>query len=167
MSLAERIEHGPKRADPVAVFRARIEAQALQFATGADLAELLDGIEAAADQLVRAVEERSREAPISKTFARACRLADAEARSKRRRHELEPIPIVGTHVPGAAQLQAEYERTIQRHRERYGPTEATRDAAECFVSRDDPKQFEAWLLQHPVAERAAIVAHVKNKERPS
>jgi hypothetical protein len=145
------------------VFYARVEAQALQFATGSsDLGELLDGLGAAADQFVAAVEARSREAPISKSFARACRLADKEAG---RIPDPEPIPLVATHgVPSAERLQAEYERAFQRQRERYGPAKATLDTAEFLVSRDDPKRFEAWLLEHSVAERAAIVAHVKNQE---
>ena len=158
-------------ADPVAVFRARIEARAVLFATGAaDLVELLDGIEAAADQLVTGVEERSREAPVSRSFARACKLADAEARSQRWRREPEPIPIVATQsVPSAAQLQAEHERTIERAHAREVPT-STQQAAEYLDHEirehrpNAPARLREWLDQHSAREVLAITKHIKKRE---
>jgi hypothetical protein len=158
------------RVDPVAIFRARVEAVSLRFAIGdAGLAELLDGIEAAAGQFVAAVKVRFREAPLSKSFAAACRKADAEARSQRR-HALEPIPLVATHgVPGADRLQVEYERSIERAHARELPT-ATQQAAEyldCEVREhrpDAPARLRAWLDQHSPREVLAITKHIKKRE---
>jgi hypothetical protein len=154
------------------VFRARIEARGVLFAQGAaDLVELLAGLEAAADQLVQAVEAQSREAPLSKSFARACKLADADARSqRRRRHEAEPIPLVATHgVLSAMRLQAEYECALERAHAREVPT-STQQAAE-YLDRevrehcpDAPARLRTWLDQHSAREVLAITKHIKKRE---
>jgi hypothetical protein len=44
---------------------------------------------------------------------------------------------------------------------RHGVAKSTLDAADYVFKTNDPKKFEAWLLKHSAAERAAIVAHIK------
>jgi hypothetical protein len=95
-------------------------------------------------------------AGLSSTFAAACRKADAKIGE---RPELDDIP------PGcasAARLQRDYEATSERQRARYGPPEATLQAAAFLVREGDPKRLEDWLLTHSKRERAAIVVHIKN-----
>jgi hypothetical protein len=48
--------------------------------------------------------------------------------------------------------------------QRHGVASATLQAAEHLIL-NNPKQFEAWLLRHSPAERAAIVAHINKRRR--
>jgi hypothetical protein len=48
---------------------------------------------------------------------------------------------------------------------RHGIAKATLDAADYLIRLNDPKRFEAWLLKHSAAERAAIIAHIKKRGR--
>jgi hypothetical protein len=48
---------------------------------------------------------------------------------------------------------------------RHGVASSTLQAAEYLVRQNDPKEFEAWLLRHPPAERAEIIAHINKRRR--
>jgi hypothetical protein len=99
---------------------------------------------------------------ITGTFAEACKRADTQACP---RPDPEPILIVAHHgVPSGEQLQAEYEQTIRRQHDRYGPAKSTLIAAELLMQQNDPKRLDAWLLDHSRAERAAIVARIRGKQ---
>jgi hypothetical protein len=159
MNSVAHAEHRPP-ADPLCVFFERTNTLGYLFAEGdLLLGEFLDAIGDAAIQFRKAVAQ---ELPLSRSFARACKLADKQVGA---RPDPEPIPIVATHgVPSAGRLQAEYERRIERQRERYGPAPATLKATNYL---DDPKQLETFLLAHPAAERAAIVAYIQKQRGQS
>jgi hypothetical protein len=101
---------------------------------------------------------------ISSTFAAACKEADAEAGP---RPKPEPIPIVAIHgVPSAAALQAEYEASIRRTAERYGPPKATLDAAEYLIGAKRPlSELRAFLNGRSAHEIEAIQQHIGRKRR--
>lgn len=125
-------------ADPTDVFRARCEVGLYFHAVGAvELAEALDHFQDAAEQLGAGTAYLANDYyGLTDSFARACRLAEAEHGPVP-----DPLPIA---------------------RPKYVPT-STLDAAEYLLQQGDPKRFEAWLLEHSERERAAIVAHLDNK----
>ena len=80
--------------------------------------------------------------------------------------ERPDIRLVATHgVPSAEALQREYERTLQRQRERYGPAKATLDAAAWLARYGDPKRFDAWLNGHSPQEQLAILEWLEQRNK--
>jgi hypothetical protein len=89
---------------------------------------------------------------VTPGFCGTCRTADAE-----------PHVIAER---AAAQLppnwhEMDYAPLWRAFHKRRDVLKSTLDTAEHLVRLNDPKRFEAWLLQHAPAERAAIVAHLK------
>jgi hypothetical protein len=176
--VSNRTEPSPRQADPLEAFRARCEARAALYAAGEfDLHEAVDVLQEFAERLGLVPAIRRTEADhaaqdfvqsvIAAAFApvrAAEKCSDAKFDATLPdAAEPEPIPIVAIHgVASAAALQREYERSIRRRLLRYGPPKATRDAAD-HLARTDSKQFEAWLMGHPTAERTAIVSYLKQK----
>ena len=74
---------------------------------------------------------------LTDSFARACSLADAEARDRQRKPAARPAVA-----------------------------ESTLEAADYLVRLGDPKRLEAWLSGHSASERVGIIAHIEKKSGP-
>ena len=72
---------------------------------------------------------------LTGSFARACRLADAEHACKKQ---------------------------IVAQREHHAPS-STLMAAEYLIGLNDPERLEAWFKEHSERECAAIIAYIDNK----
>ncbi len=74
---------------------------------------------------------------LTDSFARACSLADAEARDRQRKPAARPAVA-----------------------------ESTLEASDYLVRLGDPKRLEAWLSGHSASERVGIIAHIEKKSGP-
>jgi hypothetical protein len=125
-------------------FEARAWARARLYAEGE--LELLDAV----DELQAAAEQSGRVDEIGQDAVQAI-MAEAFAAVR------DDLKVVGI-VPDA----------LPDDNESPGcdfPPRSTIDAAEYLIRLNDPKQFEAWLLKHSAAERAAIIAHINKRRR--
>jgi hypothetical protein len=60
-------------------------------------------------------------------------------------------------VATAGELQADYEASLARQRELYGPAASTIDAFWFLVQMNDSERLKAWLDRHSESEKAYLL----------
>jgi hypothetical protein len=123
-------------------FRARCEARAYLVAAGEyDLQDTVDRLQADAEAngLVAAIGQDEVQRIMGQAFA-----------------AVQPEPAVDRVPDEMPPAKDPRPRAVAT---------STLQAAEWLVRWSDPKKFEAWLLRHSPAERAAIVAHFNKRRR--
>jgi hypothetical protein len=72
-------------------------------------------------------------------------------------------PVSRDGVASEAEMELDYERSLERRRTEHGPASASIDAFWFLVRQGDPARLEAWLERHSADEVAYLRALLLEK----